>query len=93
MVNTLKIEDRLEGATNFQAWKARVILLLEKNDLKEYVEGVIPSLIDLQELTSHKKKEVKAKRMFLESMKDHLIPHIAKKNSAKELYETLVGLY
>jgi hypothetical protein len=32
MVNTLKLEDRLEGETNFWAWKARVLLLLEEND-------------------------------------------------------------
>jgi hypothetical protein len=42
MVNTLKLEDRLEGETNFWAWKARVLLLLEENDLKEYVEDVVP---------------------------------------------------
>jgi hypothetical protein len=35
MVSTLKIEDLLEGATNFRAWKARILLLLEENDLKE----------------------------------------------------------
>nr|ADE76716.1 unknown [Picea sitchensis] len=46
MVNTLKIEDMLEGATNFRAWKA-MILLLEENDLKYYVEGVVPSPVDL----------------------------------------------
>jgi hypothetical protein len=46
MVNTLKIEDRFEGDTNFRAWKARVLLLLEVNDLKEYVEGVVASPID-----------------------------------------------
>ena len=60
-MNTLKIEDRLEGATNFRAWKARVLLLLEGNDLKEYVEGVVPSPTDLHELVAHKKNEVKAK--------------------------------
>jgi hypothetical protein len=51
----------LERAINFWAWKARVILLLEENDLKEYVEGAVPSPTDPHELTAHKKKEVKAK--------------------------------
>jgi hypothetical protein len=35
MVNTLKLEERLEGDTKFQAWKARVLVLLEENDLKD----------------------------------------------------------
>jgi hypothetical protein len=46
MVRTLKIEDRLEGETNFWAWKARVLLLLEEYDLKECVEKVIAILTD-----------------------------------------------
>jgi hypothetical protein len=36
MVNTLKLEDKLEGENDFWAWKERVLLLLEENDLKEY---------------------------------------------------------
>jgi hypothetical protein len=87
MVSTLKIEDRLEGATNFRAWKARILLLLEENDLKEYVEMVVPSPNDPQELAAHKKKEVKAKRVLLDSVKDHLIPHISEKKTTKEMYE------
>jgi hypothetical protein len=92
MVNTLKIEDKLEGATNFRGWKARFLLLLEENDLKEYVEGVVASPTNPYELSVHK-KEVKAKRVLLESVKDHLIPHIFKKKFAKEMYDALVGLY
>jgi hypothetical protein len=86
MVNTLKIEDRLEGATNFQAWKARILLLLEENDLKEYVEVVDADLIDPSELVVHKKKELKAKWVLLELVKDHLIPHISEKKSSKEMF-------
>jgi hypothetical protein len=64
MVNTLKIEFKLKGEKDFRAWKARVLLLLEENDLKEYVEVVVASPTDLQELEAHKKKEVKAKWVF-----------------------------
>jgi hypothetical protein len=42
MVSTLRVEDRLERATNFRAWKARILLLLVENDLKDYVEMVVP---------------------------------------------------
>jgi hypothetical protein len=93
MLNTLKLEDRLEGETNFQAWKERVLLLLEDNDLKEYVEGVVVAHNDPHELTTHKKKEVKAKWVSLNSVKDHLIPHISKKETSKDMYDALVGLY
>jgi hypothetical protein len=51
-------------------------IFVSGNDLKECVEGVVPSLVDPQELAAHKKKEVKAKWILLDSVKDHLIPHI-----------------
>jgi hypothetical protein len=57
IVNKLKIEDKLEGETNFQAWKVRILLLLEKNDLKEYVEDVVAYPRDLQDFVVHRKKK------------------------------------
>jgi hypothetical protein len=68
-------------------------LLLEENDLKEYVEIVIPGPKDAHELAAHKKKEVKAKGVLLDYVKDHLIPHIFEKKTAKDMYDALVGLY
>jgi hypothetical protein len=54
---------------------------------------VIVAPTDPQQLASHKRKEVQAKQVLLESMKDHLIPHIAEKTSTKDMYDALVGLY
>jgi hypothetical protein len=66
---------------------------LEDNDLKEYVEVLVVDPIDPQELVVHKKKEVKAKRVLVESIKDHFIPHIFENKSTKEMYDSLVSLY
>jgi hypothetical protein len=93
MVGTVRVEGRLEGDTNFRTWKARIIFLLEENDLKDYNEKVIPDPNDAQKLAAHKKREVKAKRVLLDSVKDHLVPHIFEKKTAKDMYDALVGLY
>jgi len=61
MVNTLKLEDKLEGETKFHYWKVRFLLLLEENDLKEYVKDVVPSPTDPVYLAFHKKRDVKSK--------------------------------
>jgi hypothetical protein len=66
---------------------------LEECDLKDYVEMVVPDPNDLQELAVNKKKEVKTKRVLLNSLKDHLIPHIFEKKTTTEMYDALVGLY
>jgi hypothetical protein len=49
IVSTLKVEDMLEVAINIQVWKARILLLMEENDLKDYVEMVIPDPNDALE--------------------------------------------
>jgi hypothetical protein len=83
MVKTLRVEDRLEGATHFRAWKARILLLLEENGLKEYVEMVVSSPNDPQELAAHRKRELKAKRVLLDFVKDHLFLTFSKRRQPR----------
>ena len=33
MVTGVRLEDRLDGAGNFVPWKARIVLILEENEL------------------------------------------------------------
>jgi hypothetical protein len=41
----------------------------------------------------HNKKVVNAKQILLDSMNDHLIPHFAKKKTAKDMYDALGTFY
>ena len=41
-INT-KLDDNLDVVDNFQAWKYRVMLILEKKDLEGFIEAYIPS--------------------------------------------------
>jgi len=37
MVNNLRFEDRLEGASNFRSWRTRILFFLEENDIQNPV--------------------------------------------------------
>lgn len=74
MVPSLKVEDRLDGATNFRSWKTKILLVLEENDL-DHVKKVIPWLEGAEEKAKHKKNDAKARRILIDSVTDHLIPH------------------
>jgi hypothetical protein len=71
----LRFEDRLDGETKFGAWKKRMILLLQENELWDIVENiathhvVVP--IDATLLVAYTKKSIKAKRIILD---DHQGP-------------------
>jgi hypothetical protein len=72
---SLRVEDRLDGASNFLSWKARVTLALKEYDLWELVDKVVVPPTDPTTLAAHEKKEIKVERVILDSVKDHLIPH------------------
>ena len=38
MAPSTKLEDKLEGIENFLAWKYRIGLILQENDLDKYVK-------------------------------------------------------
>jgi len=42
MVVRLRVEDRLEGVFNFRSWKRNMLMLLNEQDLKDYVLKDIP---------------------------------------------------
>jgi hypothetical protein len=92
-VSNLRVEDRLDGASNFLSWKARVTLLLKEYDLWEIVDKVVPPPTDPQALAAHQKKEIKAQWVILDVVKDHLIPHLSEKKTTKEMFDALVSLF
>ena len=48
---------------------------------------------DAVALDLYEVKEARAQRIILDGVKDHLIPHLAEKTTAKEMWDTLKGLY
>ena len=60
----MKVEDHLDGATNFVSWKSR-ILILGENDLLKLVNEKVPEQ-DVEEDKSHwRKSDARARRILL----------------------------
>ena len=41
MMNSMKSENKLDGASNFKSWKTRIDLILAKNKVLDIVKGKI----------------------------------------------------
>ena len=74
MSHHTNINEKLEGANNFRAWKYRISLVLEENELDSYINEEVPVLEEDEAKAFHKKKLVMAKRIIANSIKDHIIP-------------------
>ena len=73
MSHHTNLDEKLEGADKFRAWKYRISLVLEENDLDSYINEEVPVLEGDEAKALHKKKFVMEKRIIADSIKDHLI--------------------
>jgi hypothetical protein len=87
-INT-KLDENLEGVDNFRAWKYRVMLILEENDLEGFIEEEVAEPEGDEAKEKYKKNLVKAKRIIVDSIKDHLIPHVSSLNTLKQIFNSL----
>ena len=89
----LRDQDRLDGASNFGVWKARLSLLLEENGIKDYATIGVAVPTDATQLATYKKEDAKARRIILDGVKDHIVPHISELDTAKKMWDAILNLY
>jgi hypothetical protein len=86
--SSMKSKNKLEGATNFKAWKTRIDLILAKNKLLGIVKGKVTEPFDNERKTKYEKDDITARRIIKNSIRDHLIPYVANFNSSKKMYDS-----
>jgi hypothetical protein len=87
-----KLVDKLEGVDNFRAWKYRIALILEENDLARFIKDV-PEPTDGATKEKHQNDTVRAKIIIADFIKDHLIPQVVSKKTPKEMFDALTIMY
>lgn len=70
-----------------------VAAILDKNCIKDYALKIVVVPVDVDPLKKYEEAQAKAKCMTLDGVKDHVIPHIVEKDTAKEMWEALTTLY
>jgi len=60
---------------------------LDKNQIKDYALKTVVVSIDVDPLKKYEEAQEKAKCMILDGVKDHVIPHIAEKDTSREMWE------
>ena len=92
-VSGLRDQDRLDGASNFVIWKAKILSVLDEHRIKDHVLNAVAVPVDVDPLKKYEEAQAKAKHMIMDGVKDHVIPHIAEKNTAKEMWTSLTTMY
>jgi hypothetical protein len=103
MTYSMKSENKLDGASNFRAWKTGIDLILAKNKVLDIVKGKIMEL-EFEEvkekepqnvavMEKFKDSDINAMSIIVDSVKDHLIPYISHLDSSKKMYDALTNLF
>jgi hypothetical protein len=103
MINSMKSENKLDGASNFRASKTRMDLILAKNKVLDIVKGKIvkPKFEEGEEkepqnvaaMEKFQDVDINAMSIIVDSIKHHLIPYISHLDSSKKMYDSLTNLF
>ena len=93
MSHHTNLDENIEGANNFRAWKYRISLVLEENELDSYISEEVPVPEGDEAKALHKKKLVMEKRIIADSIKDHLIPQVSSLKTSKAMFDVLTKLF
>jgi hypothetical protein len=102
-MNSMKFENKLDGASNFRSWKKRIYLILAKNKVLDIVKGKIvkPEFEEGEEkepqnvatMEKFKDVDINAMSIIVDYIKYHLIPYISHIDSSKKMYDALTNLF
>ena len=64
----MKVEDCLEGASNFIPYKSRVLLLKQENDLLQFVNAKVLEPESKEDKPRWRKNDAKVRRILVDSI-------------------------
>ena len=79
MAPITKLEDKLEGIQNFLAWRYMIGLIIKENGLENYIQDEVVEPTKFEAKEKHEHDLIKAMRIIVDSIKDHLIPQVSSK--------------
>jgi hypothetical protein len=99
----MKLENKLEGASKFRAWKTRIDLILSKNKVLDIVkvkimepqfeEGKEKEPQNVAVMEKFKDNDINSTSIIVDSVKDHLTPYISHLDSSNKMYDDLTNLF
>ena len=90
---SIRYEDRLDGVSNYLPWKVRIIAILKEWKIWSFANTNMTNPTYQDALDEFEALEARTQRVILDGVKDRLIPHLAEKKIAKDMWDTLNQLF
>ena len=89
MNSFMKTENKLQGATNYRAWKSRIEIILARHKVLGIVLGKVTEPTDQAGKDKFQEDDILARSIIRESVREHLISYIIDHQTSKEMYATI----
>ena len=93
MASSTKLDEKLEGAEDFRAWRFRIILVMREQGLLKHVTEDVPEPEEEEAKEKYFKDQVKAMRIIADSIKNHLIPQVSSLETPKQILDSLTRMF
>ena len=93
MAMFLRIEDKLDGISNYAVWKDRIQTVFQEATVWDIVQQVVVPPTAADEQSEFTKNNAKAKKTLMDNRKDHVVPQVRGNTYAYQMWTTLTTLY
>ena len=89
----LKFKHHLTSADNFESWKLQIMMLLKENKLESFVKEEKEEPKDDPDKTLWIENNEKAMKIIVDSVRDHIVPIVAKHVTAYRMFKALENAF
>ena len=93
MTKNIRLDEKVEGAEKCIAWNYRIMLILQENDRDKFVKEKVKELGEGESKSKNNKDMIIDKRIIANSIKYSLIPQVSLRETPREMFDALYGLF
>lgn len=93
MASTIRLEDKFDGKELFVAWKFRIMMTLEDNDVIQFVDKESKQPDVDRHKTIWIKRNRKAMKIILDGVKNEIVPMLMKHQTTFNMMSALLNAY
>ena len=93
MAYTIRPEDRFDGKEHFEAWKFRILMILEENNVKQFVDGASKQPLVEPHKSIWSRGNRKTIQIILDGVNNDIVPMLTKHQTAFDMMNALGNAY
>jgi len=96
MTSFFKSDEKLGHSSNFVAWKVRLEIIADNNDVLKYIQGKLlesPENASATTKNNHKKGELKERKIIADGLQDNLLAYVGNLRRSKDMYDKIADMY